>query len=390
MKHRFSQWFGLFTAAFSLIAAVLLIHHFMQQQANRPPQAQTRQIQSPEVAVVAVKGAEYTARIRGYGEAKAHYSLSLKAQTSGRVIQQAKSLEPGCRVTKGTLLVQLDDSGYRSAVAEAESELANARLDLLEEQRAALQAKVEWQASGLSGKPDSSLVLHEPQLTAAKAAVIKAETALESAEDDLRQTQISSPFDAIVIERQTSPGSYIQAGSEVATLYSTDLVEIAIPLSTSDWSNLPDDKTLTTTSWPVQVTGLEDTLNWSGRVLRAQQHLDTASRQRTLLIAVDAPFDQSPPLLPGTFVEAEITGRTLSHVWQLPGSALSQRGELWYVTDDDTLARFSTQPVFSSGDYIYVEVPEEFAANPMRVVVHPLNSYLPGMLVHPVLENGNA
>jgi hypothetical protein len=125
-------------------------------------------------------------------------------------------------------------------------------------------------------------------------------------------------------------------------------------------------------------------------VHRALQHLDSTSRQRTLLLAVDAPLDQSPPLLPGTFVEAELSGRTLDNLWQLPGSALSRRGEIWYVTDDNTLARFSTEPLFSHGAYIYVEVPAECAATAIRVVVHPLNSYLPGMIVQPVEENHNA
>jgi RND family efflux transporter MFP subunit len=390
MKRPFTQWLILLAAVFSLILATIYIRHLMQQQANRPALEKTAETLYADVAVITVKQAEYAARISGYGETKTHFSLTLTAQISGQVINQAENFEPGCRVKKGAVLIQLEDSDYRSAVATAESELASARLALLEEQREATQAGAEWRQSGLTGAPDSELVLHEPQLIAAKAAVTKAEAALASAAKNLSRTRIISPFDALVVKRLTTPGSYLQAGTEVATLYSTDLIEIAVPLTNRDWSNLPDPEVLSANRQPVQLTGVEGGFTWTGRVLRAEMHLDTASRQRTLLVAVDSPLDQSPPLLAGTYVEAVITGRSLDNVWRLPGSALSQSGEVWYVRDNDTLARFTTESVFSHGEYIYVAVPAELAGATIRVVVHPLSSYLPGMTVHPVLENDNA
>lgn len=390
MKRRSLQWFGLVAAVFILIAVGLLIQHLMQQQANRPVPVQEMQSQYPEVAVIAVRASEYTAQIGGYGESSAHFSLTLTAQTSGQVMEQAEIFEPGCRVIKGTRLVQLDDSEYRSAVANAESELASARLDFLEEQRQVVQAKTEWQASGLSGEPDSSLVLREPQLAAAKAAVVKAEAALESAETTLSRTQITTPFDALVVDRLTTPGSYLQKGTDVATLYSTDRMEISVPLSSRDWANLPEPETLNRERWPVKLTDVENGQIWSGRVLRAEQHRDGQTRQRTLLVAVDFPLDQSPQLLPGTFVQAELAGRTVKDVWQLPITALSQRGEVWYITDENSLARFTVEPLFSDEKHLYVAVPDKFATAAVRVVVHPLSSYLPGMRVIPVQENDHA
>jgi RND family efflux transporter MFP subunit len=391
-KKRYGQWFGLINAILSLIAAIVITQYFIKQQANRPAPVQSTEPQYADVAVLEIKGAEHAAKISGYGEATPHFSMTLTSQVSGEVVSQAETFEAGCRVTKGTVLLQLEDSDYRSTVAEAESELASARLALLEEQRGAAQAVAEWKNSGLTGTPDSDLVLHEPQLKAAEAAVSMAVAALESAEKDLSRTRIIAPFDALVVKRMTAPGSYLQAGSEVATLYSTDVMEIAIPLTSRDWASLPETEILTADRRPVQLTGVESGGTWAGRILRAEQHLDTESRQRTLLVAVDSPLDQSPKLLAGTFVEAAITGRILGNVWQLPGSALSQRGEVWYVGDNNTLGSFSTEPLFSEGEYIYVEVPPEFAATALRIVVHPLSSYLPGMIVNPVpaMENDNA
>jgi RND family efflux transporter MFP subunit len=390
MTRQLLRWITLFTAITILITVLFFTRRLIAEQADRPAAIPAIHSKRPDVRVVTVSGAEYNAMIRGYGETQTHFSLTLTAQTSGQVVWQSEKLEPGCKVNKGEVLIHLEESDYTSAVADAKSTLASARLALLEEQREASQAQTEWQASGFTGEPDSELVLHQPQLAAAEAAVTKAEAAVASAAKNLSRTQITAPFDAIIVERLTSPGSYLQAGTEIATLYSTDMIELSIPLAARDWSNLPDPATLSADSWPVQLTGVENNHTWTGRVLRAEQHIDSATRQRTLRIAVDSPLEQVPQLLPGTFVEARITGSSVSDVWELPSSALSQRGEVWYVTENNTLARFTTTPVFSNGNAIYVKFPSELSTTPIRVVVHPLSSYLPGMLVQPVMEDTNA
>lgn len=389
MKRRIINWSTIAVAVSVLAIAVLYTRHLIAEQVNnhRPPQVM--QPQRPEVEVLTVTGGRYTAKIRGYGQTQTHYTLSLTAQTNGQVVELSPQLEAGCRVSKGDVLLVLEDSEHLAALATARSELASAKLDLLEAQREASQAESEWKASGLTGQPSSELVLHGPQLAVAKAAVVKAEAALKSAEKDVRKTTITAPFDGIVIERLTAPGSYLQTGTAVATLYSTDMIEVPVPLAVRDWKNLPAPESLAGSGWPVQLTGVEDKKTWTGRVLRAEQHVDTTSRQRTLLVVVDSPLDQTPPLLPGIFVEVGIDGREADNVWELPSSALSQQGEIWYVTKNDTLAKLQVQSAFTHGNSIYVEVPEQMAQAPARIVAHPLSSYLPGMAVQPIVENDN-
>ena len=389
MKRRIINWSTIIVALVFLLGAIFYTRQLIAEQADHRPLPQIGQIRLPEVSVLTVERASYSARVEGYGETEAHYSLTLNAQTNGQVIMQSPQLEAGCQVKKDDLLLQMEDSDYMSAVASAKSDLAAAKLVLLEEQREARQALAEWEASGLSGEPDSDLVLHVPQLVADKAAVVMAEAALASAEKDLSRTRMVAPFYAIVVQRLTSPGSYLQDGTEVATIYSTDMVEVAVPLSIRDWENLPNTKTLSEKSWPVQLKVVEGKEAWSGRVLRAEQHVDSTSRQRTLHVAVDLPMQQSPPLLPGMFVEVGIEGSSIENVWKLPSTALSQRGEVWYVTETGLLDRFAAEPIFSKDNSIFISVPKELSKAPAKVVVHPLSSYLQGMKVQPVLEGKN-
>ena len=262
-------------------------------------------------------------------------------------------------------------------------------MTLLEEERQALQAEAEWRASGLEGEPDSPLALRQPQLAAARTALDNAQAAVDSARYDLAQTRITLPFDALVISRDIAPGSYLQAGTQVATVYSSDRVEITLSLPARDWQNLPDGDRLLSGAWPVTLTGVENGQQWQGRVLRTEQHLDSTTRQRSLVVAVDQPLALEKPLLPGTFLKARLVGDQVDGLWQLPSSALSQRGEIWFVDTDEQLDHFATDPLFNDGEHIYVRAPKTLAGTPIQVLSHPLNSYLKGMLVNPVEAAGN-
>lgn len=381
---RFRQW-GLIAVAATVLLGVLAYDRWqIQSGGQRGPAPAPAEIQAPDVSVIDVEPASYRARLTGYGAAQPRYSLALTAQVSGRVAALADGFASGERIAQDTPLITLEDSDYTAAVAEARYDLASARQALLEAQQERRQARQEWQASGLSGKPDSPLVLHDPQVATAQAAVDNAEAALASAQKNLDQTRIATPFDALVVERDVAPGSYVQAGDTLATLYSTDRVEITASLPERDWQQLPDAATLTRGDWPVKLRDDQTGQQWQGRVVRVARHLDDTTRQRALVVAVDQPLDQSPALLPGSFLEVRLTGREVADLWKLPASALSQRGKLWYVTADGTLADVDAEPAFRDGDAIYVPVPDDLAGQDQHVLIHPLSSYLAGMAVNPV------
>ncbi|MFB4202601.1 Multidrug resistance protein MdtA [wastewater metagenome] len=386
MIRHYAQWFMLLAALTVLVAVVLYSGHGMEEAARKPATAAagTAPEERPDVSVVTVRTGTYTAHAQGYAAARPHYELTLTAAVSGRVASLGGDFETGRQVRKGDVLARLEDAEYQAGVASAQHDLASARQDLLEAERERDQAREEWDASGMDGEPDSALVLHEPQVRTARSAVADAGAALADARQDLAHTRIDAPFDALVVSRAIAPGSYVQAGGEIATLYSTDRVEIEVPLADRDWANLPDTDTLADGEWPVTLTDVAGGNEWSGHVLRIARHRDDTTRQRSVIVAVDHPLSRTPPLLPGTFVQARISGRRIDGLWRLPPAALSQRSEIWYVTGDGALASFSAEPVFSDSDAIYVRPPETLAGAAQQVVTHPLGSYLAGMAVNPV------
>ncbi|MCG8313072.1 MAG: efflux RND transporter periplasmic adaptor subunit [Pseudomonadales bacterium] len=350
---------------------------------HQPPQPQ--KVLAADVAVLQIVTGSYNATITAYGNTESRYGLTLQAQVGGQISGLSAQLETGQLIKTGDVLVELDSRDYEAALATAKAELSSARVALLEEQRQGEQAALEWQSAGLEDAPDSELVLRRPQLESAQAAYNQAKAAVVSAQRDLENTQVKAPFNALVIERLIAPGSLVQEGTELATLYSSDEMEVTINLTASDWKNLParfDEPG----QWPADIVAVDGSGRWSAYVSRQSSHLDTETRQRALVLQINNPLAQNPPLYPGQFVQASLSGIAQSGLWKLPVSALSQRSEIWFVTAENTLDSFGATILFSDTDAIYLRPPASLSSTPQLVLIRPLNSYLQGMKVNPVRQ----
>lgn len=350
----------------------------MAQQANGPKPEPAKSV-APNVSVINAVPSTYQAYVSGHGEAKAHWALSLKAQVKGEITNMSEQFATGNVVKKGQVFAQIDNTEYLQAVASAKATLADAKLALQEEQDLGNQAKREWQRSGVTQAPSSPLVFRTLQLEAAQATADNAQYALQTAQRDEKNTHISAPFDAVILSRDVDLGTYVSIGDTLATLNSTDKVEISVPLSLSQWQNLASDK-----SGEVILSDVTTQNQWQGYIARFEQHLDDSSRQRSVVVALDRPFEQATPLLPGTFLAVQIAGKALNNVIKLPASAVSQEGLIWYVNEQNTLMSIQAQKLFERGDYVYIS-PIEGHTN-LRVVARPLVSYLNDMLVNPIVE----
>jgi len=379
-----------FAFLFACLVASALIFIFVTNQIDakknitRPKKVSVQVL--PQVSVIRTKVASYQPIIEAFGSAEPKYSLVLEAQNSGQITDIAKQFEAGKKVSAGDVLAVISDTGYLASVATQEYAVTSAIVALKEELRTADQALDEWNASGLSGQPSSDLVLRKPQIAEAKAALLDAKASLKEAQKNLNDTKIKAPFNGLVVSREIVPGSYVQAGTQIGTLYNTDRMDIKIALSAKDWAKLPSIKTMQKTRWPVTLTDVETQNQWQAYVLSADNHRDSDTRLRTLVVALDNPLEQIPALYAGSFVKANLKGNKMDKLWQLPSTAFSQKSQVWYLNQDNTLNAFSANPVFSANGQVYIEPPVNLQSDEQSVLLRPYNSYLQGMKVKTDLD----
>jgi multidrug efflux system membrane fusion protein len=182
------------------------------------PQASERKPALPvKTHVVAAASAQTEVRYSASIEAFEQVALSFKS--SGYVDEmlrrsgadgRARTVQPGDRVTKGTVLARVREADYRdrasqgrARLAEAEASVVKARLDLA-------RARTLFDADSLT----------RPELDGAQAAFDAAEARATAARVDidlalsaLRDCALVAPATGVILERRIEPGSLAGAGT---------------------------------------------------------------------------------------------------------------------------------------------------------------------------------
>ena len=329
------------------------------------------------VSVLEVEPLAHAAVVTALGEANPIWETTIRSQAEGRIEFLSADLEPGARIEQGRLLVGLERGAYLARVSDARSRLSAVRTELMLEERRVLEAQEDWRRSGIGGVPGSPLTLRGPQLESAQSTVEAAEAALAHAEHELGYTQIRAPFDGVVVSRAVDPGETVFAGDEVAVIYGLSAIEVGIPLDVAQWALLPEDPV----GLGVSLSDPWREARWGATVVRDALRHERESRLRMLYVRVERPLEHNPPLLPGMFVRAELTGRDVPGTLCLPQSSLTKAGRVWVVDGDNVLQPFEAEPVFYGDGTVYVRSPR---AGPQRVVVSPNSSFVAGMRVRPV------
>ena len=190
--------------------------------------------------------------------------------------------------------------------------------------------------------------MREPQLAEARARLKAAEANLTLARIKRSRCELRAPFAGRLQSKNIGLGQFIQPGDKLARIYSTDVAEIRLPLSSSQLGFLdlplgapelePFDKAQDRlgrgpkVSLSAQFAGKMQT--WEGRIVRTEGTLDESTGVLYAVAEVQAPYQQKdnrPPLLSRLFVQAEIEGKAMQGVFVLPQLAMNASQEVLLV-----------------------------------------------------------
>lgn len=367
----------------SIIATAMYIMKSIPEETTLALEAQPRQY--IKVTTVDIAAGQHRSTIEGYGQVIPEETLTLTSQVSGVILSKAKKFQLGEQISKGDLLFHIDDSSYQVLLANAEKELANAQLSFFQEQRKHQRAQKEWKTSGIEEAP-SPLALREPQFKAAKARLNAAQQAVEDAKQQLNNTNIHAPYDAIVSQSNVTTGSVVASGTSLGQIKSIETAEVHLQLTERDWQQLPSD--LSALSVTIQsASDLDSGQQWAARASHLSLLVEQSTRMRNLILKIDSPLQQPDPLLIGSFVRVVIQGKSHSDSFVVSSSSITADGNIWYVKEGQ-LHRHKTQSLFQDIDAIGFE--QGNLNQHITLVVKPLSSYVEGMQVLALSDSPHA
>ncbi len=138
---------------------------------------------------------DHQVRIHATGTVQSATRVDIVPQVSGRVVRLAENFEEGGFFAEGELLFEIEDADYRLAIEKSRAQIAKAEYDLASVESQARVARQEWDRVKLEDKHrPNPLVLYEPQLKNARAALASAQADLRQSRLDLQRTRILAPF----------------------------------------------------------------------------------------------------------------------------------------------------------------------------------------------------
>jgi len=324
------------------------------------------------------------------GEVKPLNEINLISQVSGQIVKAADEFVDGGIIKAGSPLVWIDDRDYKLALISAESRVAQASKLLEREIAESELAKNDWEELGLGEA--SPLTLRIPQLKEAEAAEKAALADLEKAKLNLERTVVKLPFQGIIRQKKTGVGQFVGTGSILATAFSTEEVLIALPLTDTELSYLglplAYEEERPFSGPKVNFYSLVSNKNseWEGRIVRTAGSIDPLTRLVYVYAEVINPYQQSPPLAIGMFVDAVIEGKTIKNGFLVPNSAINNNSNLYVINANDSLEIREIEVLGTENDYVIIkgEISEG-----ERVVVSPLNNAKDGMALKPILLGKN-
>ncbi len=275
----------------------------------------------PVVSVSVAKAVEQTwpIELRAVGSLRALQGTTLTAQSPGTVT--GLHIESGQKVSRGQLLVQLNDNVVQARLANDQARLVNSR-QRLERQRKLYARKVT----------------SEGALQDAEAAYREARASVQADRAALANLQVRAPFDGHLGIRDVSLGQYVSPGTPVVNIQQWAPLRVQFQVPQRDLPSIAVGDRIA-----LDVDGLPGK-SFTGKVTALGAAVDTATRNIRVEGVVANPKTE---LRPGMFARVVVHLSRTRKIVAVPRTAISFNtyGEYIYVVEPASKGETAVQRI---------------------------------------------
>lgn len=379
-----------------LIGALVFVGMVKTKKAPQrvPPQERVQVVRTLTVPAVSV-----VPRALGYGYVQPGQVWDAVAETSGKIVAVHPALKKGNIIGKGEVLLRIDpvEQGNARQRDEANVQDVLAQIRRLDQTEKDTQRKLKIEqdklklsrseldrnsilfANNVISKSEQDTVEHNyltqsnavqnyfstlntipAERQQLRAHLSSARSQVADAKHDEAKTVIRAPFDCRVADEKVEIGQAVKTGELLATLDSMGRSEALaqVPLylfknvvPRGERPNFKDGKSTEVVRDFVKLDAIirlklpDSIVEWTGKVVRLSDAVDTVTRTIGIYVAVDDPYlkvegGKRPPLLKNIYAEVELRGAPRPNTVIVPRSAVHDNTV--YVVDTQNRLRLRT------------------------------------------------
>ncbi|MDP2960098.1 MAG: efflux RND transporter periplasmic adaptor subunit [candidate division Zixibacteria bacterium] len=276
------------------------------------------------VEVDKVKKGDIASLVTGSGKVQAKKDVKISATVPGLII--SLPIKDGDWVKKGQLLVQIDPSEYKSAVAQATAQLNSARANL-EQAELIFERQKKLFEKNLTSKEQYDATL--TQYNVAKAQYDQSSASLRQSNDLLVKTTIAAPMEGKITELMKKEGEMVTGATynptEIMTISDISLFEVEVEVDETDIAEvkLSQEAKIKIDAFPDTV--FKGEVSEIGNTAKVTGY-GTQDQVVNFLVKVLL-LDEVQGIKPGMSASVDITTASHKDVLQIPIAAVVMREE---------------------------------------------------------------
>lgn len=297
-----------------------------QQQAKAPPAAQVKVMRAIQ------RDTPLTSEFAG--QVMAADEVKVQSKVSGNVVE--KYVNGGQFVEFGQQLYKIDSRQYESAVLRAQANLEQAKAVLVQSQVTLKNSQIDLERyiKMLDDQaiPEQTVTTQAAQVRANEAAVVANEHAiaasealLQTAYQDLADTDIYAPMSGKLSVDDVAVGTFVTQGqTTLVTIGSSDPIYVQFSISEAEYLKFMTIQAMQADHNPIGVTiTLTDGREYpyQGQIVESDREMANNTGSLTMKAIFPNP---SGLLLPGMFARVKLTGETVPHAILVPQRSVQQ------------------------------------------------------------------
>ncbi|AUC85544.1 efflux transporter periplasmic adaptor subunit [Polaribacter sp. ALD11] len=330
------------------IVGAILLGNYLIDKNQKPKPKYKKQIKT--VFVDTVENKSIPIILSASGNLTARNKIEIFSEVQGILKASNKPFKAGTNYYRGEVLLSINSDEFYASLQSQKSNLNNLITAILPDLRLDYPVEFSKWETYIKGFDMNKSTSKLPNFSSDKEkyfisgrGILTAYYNVKNLEARFAKYQIKTPFRGTLTEALVSPGTLVRVGQKLGEFIDPSVYEMEVSIN-SEFADLLK------VGNSVALSNLEETRNYTGKVVRVNGKVDQVSQ--TIKAYIDV---KHPDLKEGMFLEANLIAKSETAAIEIPRKLLVDNVAVYTVKNDSVLSLVTVNPVYFGSERVVIK-----------------------------------